>query len=73
MFRLIDRCVGFSYSVAYVAYRFCIDIVSLVLYVLRAEYGSRTRLPGLGSPCTTDVLIPQALIAFESPILSITY
>ena len=25
----------------------------------RAEYGNRTRLPGLGSPCTTDVLIPQ--------------
>ncbi len=24
----------------------------------RAEYGNRTRLPGLGSPCTTDVLIP---------------
>ncbi len=27
----------------------------------RAEYGNRTRLPGLGSPCTTDVLIPHAL------------
>ncbi len=24
----------------------------------RAGYGNRTRLPGLGSPCTTDVLIP---------------
>ncbi len=24
-----------------------------------AEYGNRTRLPGLGSPCTTDVLIPR--------------
>ena len=24
----------------------------------RAEYGSRTRLRGLGSRCTTDVLIP---------------
>ena len=29
----------------------------------RAEYGSRTRLPGLGSPCTTDVLIP--LVDFD--------
>lgn len=26
---------------------------------LRAGYGSRTRLLGLGSQCTTDVLIPQ--------------
>ena len=26
-----------------------------------AEYGNRTRLPGLGSPCTTDVLIPRIL------------
>ena len=25
----------------------------------RAGYGNRTRLPGLGSPCTTDVLIPH--------------
>lgn len=25
----------------------------------RAEYGNRTRLSGLGSPCTTDMLIPQ--------------
>ena len=25
----------------------------------RAEYGNRTRLLGLGSRCTTDVLIPQ--------------
>ena len=24
-----------------------------------AEYGNRTRLSGLGSPCTTDVLIPH--------------
>ena len=24
-----------------------------------AEYGNRTRLSGLGSPCTTDMLIPQ--------------
>ena len=29
------------------------------MFLLRAEYGNRTRLPGLGSPCTTDVLIPQ--------------
>ena len=28
-------------------------------FIYRAEYGNRTRLPGLGSPCTTDVLIPQ--------------
>ena len=31
-----------------------------VLFRGRAEYGNRTRLPGLGSPCTTDVLIPHA-------------
>lgn len=39
MFRLIDRCVGFSYSVAYVAYRFCIDIVSLVFMFLERNTG----------------------------------
>jgi hypothetical protein len=30
-----------------------------LLMVKGAEYGNRTRLPGLGSPCTTDVLIPR--------------
>ena len=34
----------------------CISLFDL----RRAEYGNRTRLPGLGSPCTTDVLIPHA-------------
>ena len=29
------------------------------MFLLRAEYGNRTRLPGLVSPCTTDVLIPH--------------
>ena len=29
------------------------------LIIKGAEYGNRTRLPGLGSPCTTDVLIPR--------------
>ena len=33
--------------------------MGIELWLKRAEYGSRTRLTGLGSPCTTDVLIPQ--------------
>ena len=30
-----------------------------LFFVDGARYGSRTRLTGLGSPCTTDVLISQ--------------
>ena len=39
----------------------------------RAGYGNRTRLPGLGSPCTTDVLIPQMkkITLEKEPILGL--
>ena len=39
----------------------------------RAEYGSRTRLPGLGSPCTTDVLIPLVCIYNNSIIIKVAF
>lgn len=38
------------------------------LIIKGAEYGNRTRLPGLGSPCTTDVLIPLILTPEMEPI-----
>ena len=39
----------------------------------RAEYGNRTRLPGLGSPCTTDVLIPLVCIYNNSIIIKVAF
>ena len=35
--------------------------MAMGLFLIRAEYGNRTRLPDMGSPCTTDVLIPRIL------------
>ena len=39
----------------------------------RSEYGNRTRLPGVGSPCTTDVLIPLVCIYNNSIIIKVAF
>ena len=56
---LRSHCVGFA-DIVCALRRWCLALQDVMRLGRRAAYGNRTRLLGLGSRCTTDVLMPQS-------------